>query len=239
MASYFLLVFTISLLILSTLAKSPLQFFREPAEKSVRSLKKIFSLSRQYTQDPCTSNADCKDSRQCIFHKPRGESLCFDRNRLICTSKSDCLAGDRCIAFSSESFECVSCNFELNRIQNAVRVVGADCVCVAIESLTEFDKSSLVFDAHRRASVLCDQHENCATPGHIVVYKSNPMAMSTYCTQHSVSCRRTVKLVNSPKMKLGLRFSSFSNDLKFTALAAAKETFFEEAVLKIAVSFGI
>lgn len=111
--------------------------------------------------------------------------------------------------------------------------------CIAIDSLSSFDTSELVFKDHRRASVLCDQHESCATPGHIVVYQSIPMSMSTYCAQKNISCSRRVKLVNSPRMKRGLRVLSNSKDLEFTALAAAKETRLEETVLTFAVSMGI
>lgn len=111
-------------------------------------------------------------------------------------------------------------------------------ICIAVDALEGYDMGSLVFKTHKRASVLCDQKENCATSGHMVIYKGEAMAMSTYCGIPGISCVRRVKLVNSPRMKMGLRVPSKSDDLKFTALAASKDTKIEKMVLRTLISLG-
>lgn len=208
-------------------------------EKSL--LRKVVPMifnSRQYSFEDCITSANCESPRECYTFENAGDA-CFSPEFSRCLKSSDCLDNDRClIRGGSSKGMCISCNIDPDVIDRQA-VDGGNCVCVAIESLKQFDRSSLVFDTDRRASVLCDQHENCATSGHIVVYKSKAMSMATYCLQLPISCHRTVKLVNSPKMKVGLRFSSFSKDLKFTALAAAKETQLEEFILKWAVFAGI
>lgn len=112
-------------------------------------------------------------------------------------------------------------------------------VCISADALLHLDESSLVFKKHRRGAVLCDTHENCATPGHIVLYRGEAMPMSRYCALNDISCVRRVTLVNSPRMKIGLRIASRSRDLKFTALAAARETWVERFFLKLLVSLGV
>lgn len=200
--------------------------------------KHLITNSRRYTGNDCETNDDCAAPRTCQSITGIGV-ICVDERYYVCDTSNDCLKGDRCTIIPGQVEKwCVSCNFDLSEY-DATPFDDGKCVCVAIESLTQFDKSSLVFDTHQRASVLCDDYGNCATPGHMVIYKTKPMSMATYCSQDSVSCRRTVKFVNSPKMKIGLRFSSFSKDLDFTALAAAKETRLEETALKWAVSIGI
>lgn len=111
-------------------------------------------------------------------------------------------------------------------------------VCISVDALMHMHPSTLVFASHRRASVLCDHFQNCATPGHMVVFKQKPMSMKNYCAQTGIVCVKRVKLVNSPKMKLGLRINSRSKHLKFTALAAAKETWVETAALKLVLNLG-
>lgn len=106
-------------------------------------------------------------------------------------------------------------------------------VCIAVDALKRFSSDELVFKHRKQAAVLCDQHENCATPGHMVVYQGNGMMMSAYCTQNSVTCNRRVKLVNSPRMKPGLRIPSRHPELQFTALAASKQTFVKHVFLKV------
>lgn len=111
--------------------------------------------------------------------------------------------------------------------------------CISVDALSDLDRESLVFTADRRAAVLCDQFDNCATPGHMVMYRARPMMMKTYCLETIIKCVYRVKLVNSPRMKLGIRILSRSNHLQFTALAAAKETIFEEMILRTVIEAGI
>lgn len=201
------------------------------------------------TGESCTSNRDCIGTRTCAFS---GTSyLCVDPYNLYCTDSSDCLQGDVCYN-THVGRMCMSCSLFPSEVgPGATRVDIGNCgnsdgtgrsrssVCIAVDSLAYFEKSALVFKNHKRAAVLCDQHENCATPGHIVVYQSKPMSMSTYCAKKLVSCSHRVKLVNSPRMEIKLRVPSKSKDLEFTALAAAKETRLEETVLSFAISIGI
>lgn len=112
-------------------------------------------------------------------------------------------------------------------------------ICIAVDILEKYGSSSFVFKTHRQASVLCDAHENCATGGHMIVYKRVAMSMSTYCAMEHVECVRRVKFVNSPRMKLGLRIRSNLEELEFTALAASKDSKVEKGVLKLLISVGM
>lgn len=111
-------------------------------------------------------------------------------------------------------------------------------ICIGIDALEGMHRSQLVYATHRRAAVLCDQFRNCATPGHMVTFDGSAMSMSEYCAQGDVVCDKRVTLVNSPKMKLGLRVASRSDRMQFTALAAAKETWLEIRALKLIVALG-
>lgn len=111
-------------------------------------------------------------------------------------------------------------------------------VCISIDALKDFKMDELVFPDHRRAAVLCDASQNCATPGHIITYKNQPMMMSKYC-ETFVSCTRHIKYVNSPRMQFGLRIASNSEQLKYTALASTYETKLEEQIIKILILLGV
>lgn len=202
--------------------------------------KQPFSKARQYTGDDCETDDDCKEPRTCQSTENDG-GVCIDAKYLLCLTSDECLENDRCVTAQGQDGPtrvCISCKGDIDEY-SATAVDEGNCICIAIDSLKNFDKSSLVFDTRQRASVLCDEYENCATPGHMVIYKTEPMSMTTYCSQETISCRRTVKFVNSPKMKLGLRVSSFKKDLEFTVFAAAKETRLEETVLRWVLSIGI
>lgn len=111
-------------------------------------------------------------------------------------------------------------------------------ICIAVDMLSHMDSSSLIFGTHMRAAVLCDQYASCATPGHMLLFRANPMSMNEYCALPDVSCVKRVKLVNSPRMKIGLRVSSRSPAMQFTALAATKETWLETAALRLLLKIG-
>ena len=110
-------------------------------------------------------------------------------------------------------------------------------VCIAIHALSHLSQDQLVFSKHRFANVLCDEMNNCATPGHIVHYKSRPMMMKNYC--NIVACKNEVMRVNSPKWSKAFRVPSNSNELQFTAYAARFETRTEERLMKLAVHMGL
>lgn len=203
-------------------------------------------LRRQYTDEDCTEDEDCAEPRKCLNERRTAcvedqECKCTVGQQTKCSTEKPCLAGDLCyLRQEDDEGICYSCKFRKDQEKENRKVVGeTECVCIAIASLTHLRASELVFAAHRRAAVLCDSHGNCATPGHIVVFRNVPMAMATYCARPDAACVRTVRLVNSPRMKLGLRIPSFRDGLHFTALAAARETALEEALLKLAVSVGV
>lgn len=193
-----------------------------------------------------TSNLDfCKKPRKC-YDLTGDEPLicqtsstlcgCAPEHLFLCESSSTCDDGERCMDFGTAQI-CVSCEYNTNIFQglNAVDNGAGNCKssssedpCIAVDSLQGFTADQLVYPAHRRASVLCDEFNNCATAGHIVSYKDMPMMMKNYCSQHGVQCKRTVKLVNNPRMKRGMRIPSQSEHLKFSAFSARYGTSFEE-----------
>lgn len=114
-----------------------------------------------------------------------------------------------------------------------------DEVCISIEALSGYSQKQLVYSDHRRAAVLCDQYGNCATPGHMVLYKQRPMMMRTYCAQTQQTCTRRVMLVNSPRMKTAMRIPSKSEHLQFLAFAARMQTRTEEVLLSGLIRLGL
>lgn len=104
--------------------------------------------------------------------------------------------------------------------------------------------SSLVYTQDRRASILCDNFGTCTTPGHMIVYKSRPMTMRTYCSLSqdvlsTHSCTNQVRFVNSPKFTPRSRFKSRTPQLLLTPFAATFETNLESAFLQIAIKLGL
>lgn len=124
-----------------------------------------------------------------------------------------------------------------------------DEVCVAADALAHLPVSQLVYGAqHRRASVLCDMHGSCATPGHMVTLYGRPMTMRTYCDTAAIrasgatrGCVRRVMLVNSVRMggSRRIRVTSRTSGMQFTALAARYGTAMEERVLAGLIRLGV
>lgn len=114
-------------------------------------------------------------------------------------------------------------------------------VCVDARALAHLPSHALVFGAaHRRSAVLCDAAGACATPGHLVVFKGEAMLMRRYCAlAASGGCSRRVMLVNSPRMRRGLRVASKTGGLEFTALAARFGSAAEEVALRVLVRAGM
>lgn len=172
-----------------------------------------------------------------------------------CSSTRTCSSGDRCV-FTNESREetvCISCRIEIDEMEmdGASEVETGICegieasptgeasdACIATGMLDNYSSMDLVFETSRRASVLCDVEGSCATPGHFVVYNGMAMSMSKYCRTRG-DCFRRVMFVNSPRMRAGLRVSSKTDGLQFTALAAQYGTNLEEWVLRMLVGIGI
>lgn len=115
-------------------------------------------------------------------------------------------------------------------------------VCIDAQLLAHLHPHELIYAQARPARVLCDAHGTCATPGHVVLYNAVGMLMRTYCARHASPHARCVwrrRLVNSPRMRVGLRVASRSPRLQFSALAARFETDFEEMVLARLVHAGV
>lgn len=111
-------------------------------------------------------------------------------------------------------------------------------VCVDARLLAHLPARDLVFRTARSARVLCDVHGNCATRGHMVVYQGRAMMMRSYCALVG-QCRGRRMLVNSPRMRVGLRVMTRVAALQFTALAARFESGVEEVVLTRLVHMGM
>lgn len=97
-------------------------------------------------------------------------------------------------------------------------------------------KHELVFEEHQTGRVLCDGSGSCATPGHLVSYRGDAMMMKSFC--QIVECQEKVMMVNSPRYRVGLRVSSKTEGLEYTAFAARYESRAEEASMAAAVRMG-
>lgn len=112
--------------------------------------------------------------------------------------------------------------------------------CIAIDALEHVHADNLVFSQHLRSSVLCDRNGSCASAGHIVQFHERFMTMGTYCRSYAKNgCLKTVRLVNSPRMSRGIRISSRTDHLQFTALSARYKSRIEERLLTFALQFGL
>lgn len=111
-------------------------------------------------------------------------------------------------------------------------------VCIDASALEHLSSDELVYKEHRRSAVLCDINGSCATPGHMVTYKTKFMMMSSYCSQIG-GCTKRVMSVNSPRHRRALKIASQTNDLEYTSLAAKYVTAAEEHVLKTLLRVGL
>lgn len=111
--------------------------------------------------------------------------------------------------------------------------------CIAAYHLCDLQRSELVYKNHRRTGVLCDAHNNCATPGHMVVYENHSMMMISYCQSAKLGCVWRIAFVNSPIMKRTLRIESHSPQLQFTAYAATLASSLEERLLRSIIGIGL
>ena len=109
--------------------------------------------------------------------------------------------------------------------------------CIAFHHLERFNPADLVYKLDRLKTVYCDVWNNCATSGHMVLFKGSVMMMKSYCAV--VHCERRVMEVNSPKYVRHLTVDSHWDKLKFTALAARFETIAEEKILQTAYRMGL
>lgn len=227
-------------------------------KKSTFSQKNTFFhsvLSREgYTGDECKANVSiCKSPRLCLEvtwdECTVASSICYciDQNAGTCNSSKDCVKGERCEKCEDDLQMCYSCEADLDgnehiddgngNCASTTKGSSPSSSCISVDALSDIKNEDMVFSTHAQATVLCDEQNNCATPGHIVVWKNIPMMMKTYCS--SMKCRRSVKLVNSPRMKQGLRVTSNHPDFHYTALSARFETVVEEHVLRGLILIGM
>lgn len=205
-----------------------------------------------YCQEPRTCNSVSSSSNStnngtngtCEDSSPKCICNTFD----TCDSSSDCVEGERCITGSVEGIEfysvCYACGESPSDYMESIDFKDADsndcssAVCVSVESLGHLPMHELVFPVHRRASVLCDSSENCATPGHMVLFEDKPIMMRTYCQFVPQGCTRRVKYVNSPRMKAGIRIPSKSSHMQFLAFAAKHESRVEQILISAVIRLG-
>ncbi|KAI0557333.1 hypothetical protein FGB62_317g03 [Gracilaria domingensis] len=143
-----------------------------------------------------------------------------------CESNSDCEPDEVCTENGGPS-ECT--------VLPSPAEEEAD-VCISAHHLTELNADEVLYSRNRWARVLCDEHSNCATPGHIVTYDGTAMMMRRYC--ELAGCTEKTHRVNSLKYVRGKLLKSNSDGLLFTSLAARYGSRMEEAILAFAVRVG-
>lgn len=191
--------------------------------------------------------------------------FCMPLSPRPCIFSGECEKGTACmhVTNSSAGRHCVACDIvgrqkpPLRPVDQAhfcdgnvpghddpandpLQTFATPAVCVAARHLAGMRADALVYPAHRRAPVLCDQDANCATAGHVVVYDGTRLMMKTYCNAgfRGVRCTRRVMLVNSPRMARALRLRSNSKRLLFTAMAAKYESAIEETIISLLLRAG-
>lgn len=115
--------------------------------------------------------------------------------------------------------------------------IEENAVCVGVAHLQHLSSEELVYDRHRLARVLCDESGSCATPGHVVVYRGQPLMMRRYCDL--VGCDSRIGYVNTLRYKRGVTVASRTTALVFTAFAARYGSRVEEKVLAVLVRAGL
>lgn len=217
------------------------------------------------TGETCKFDRDnCKEPRVCFdisVAKPCSElsvgCICFTVLR-YCDASTDCEKGERCIKVIGQRLQaCLSCKANLVAGQSVVDKAEANCKsennadedevdstsgsepCIAIDALSEFSMTDLVYPEHIKSTVLCDSAENCATAGHMVLWNTVPMMMKSYCSLIDEGCKRRVKFVNSPRMKRQLYIQSNSAALLYSALSARYSTVVEERCLRFMIRYVV
>lgn len=190
----------------------------------------------------CQSQGDCSSPRKCITASTTGVAMCsenslacvcMDMNITGCTSRTVCPTGERCTQVSKGPPKVTVC-FSSN-MADRLKLAEAGS-CIDARALEHFEREDLVFEEDRIAEVYCDQHESCATGGHMIVFKEKAMMMMSYC--QIVRCDKKKIKVNSPKYHRGLRLKSNTDGLEYTAFAAQFETRIEEFAMSKAIRAG-
>ena len=173
----------------------------------------------------CESGRSCKQARSTDPCTDTAACVCLPSKMVFCSSSSECDSGEVCADLQKSEKECASERF--------VDFLSDGGVCIGMHHLQHLDQSSLVYNRHRLARVLCDVNNSCATPGHMVRFNGSPMMMQTYCTR--AVCTRQVMKVNSPRYRRGVRVQSHTEGLVFTAFAARYESKLEEHFLRMLI----
>lgn len=209
----------------------------------------------------CTENKQCKQNNNMCFKLNNDNTL---DNQLCNHFKDDNEVECRCATPDDIRLKECSADADCRQgeeiCQTVAGVSGKRCVgsspsdltygllpdyvppepCIAVEELEPHTHLKLVFKEHRRGSVLCDGSGSCASAGHIVQYDNEFMSMNSYCARHAEGgCRKTVRMVNSPRMSRGLRVPSRTDKLQYTALSARYETPMEERLLTFVLRCGL
>lgn len=192
----------------------------------------------------CTTTADCKDDGEiCTILK---DEVPNGRARRRCMSR---------LAYDSDTAMGIQYRIEYgingviidkttssgsggNGTDDSNTSSEDEAPCVDVKLLRHFKTEDLVYPQHLRASVLCDEHGSCATPGHMVTFQNKPMAMKSYCVKHA-TCSKRLAWVNNPRMKTGLRMESNTKDLQLTVLSARYESWGEETILRHIIHLGV
>lgn len=207
------------------------------------------SSSCRCTSERCVGSGDCEKNDRCMRPVPQSDG------------------GN---GTSRTAGVCVSCDgapseipLDLEPVDGGEGRCEAECIAVATLSSAGVSRGALVYRRHRLAWVLCargggsvarkatagrakklERFVGCATANHIVTSNSVPMTMGTYCARPNATCVWRKMLVNSPRMRWGLRArvgrqGAAEGELEFTAFAARWGTAAEMVVLGTLVRAGL
>lgn len=216
----------------------------EPKACSVNSTESCMCARED---DACVANSSCHTNEQCVkvgnnalcrssrlmraHFKPRpitkftggisspSPSPVLSLQSQTCSTSADC----------NRTFHCVVRN------RSATCEPARSAVCIAVSCIP--NHVPLLYASHRVARVLCDRFQNCATEGHVVLFRGRAMMMKSYCKV--VECTTKVTWVNSPRYQW--RASSFASSvhyLRFTSFAARFGSPLEERLLSVMVAVG-
>lgn len=215
----------------------------------------------------CHSDFDCSPAESCEEIPKSldidiniSDGICVDksqlsflRNPIFCTSSSQCPSNSACVQIANKSV----CLHKLapssqgdaspaaepsnpsvsQPLASGEPDVDAGSVCIAAQALLHLAPGSLLYESHWNSSVLCDENDSCATPGHMVHWRGRAVSMRSYCAQ--VSCTRRRMLVNSPRYTLALRVPSNTKHLYYCSFAARYGSRYEEALLAALIWLGL
>lgn len=205
----------------------------------------------------CTSNSVnvCIDENVCVGSKVIDLGLCMTcasymkNGQKLSTNNISILNGRLCNLSNSNHTilklphlhdQLNDINKDIDNISNATYMLTDENedICVDVILLQHLDMDEMIFERHQQTTVLCDEHNSCATFGHIVMFYDVPMMMKTYCSQLPNGCVKRVRYVNSPRMMSRMRITTRTEQLVFTPLSAKYQSRTEEMLLSAIVRLG-